>query len=700
MLDLITLILLIAPAPVKAADAIQPDPTRQVYVEYSIESSELPAEVAGNILRVWRAGTRFARVETVSDSGEARGPITIVAEPDIYMLDPVMQQGQLQKDPDPAGKVHIPVLAISRSGKIAELEIGQEIEYFKMHHAVRGEDESVDGIDCAVFHLNADDNDVTLKIDLDKKTPYLLTVTEGGKQFTVHYLKYDRKQPFDQALFSPSKNFRVMGVEVAKKKRVTPFEGSGKGAVQFEVSDVKDGSRFKNRDCDRRPVLLMYFDAVPRFGELAMDQIPKIYHRYKDSQLCFFPLPRDPDAFLAMLKTKVSFDAPIYRLVSRDGVTERDRLDQLWSATRGRGELYDRRGVQNMFDLSQGGIESVISIIDRVVYDGSPESKVMATGPRGQKATASSDSGDSPAVVETKRLLEHGEFEVLDRRLAAARRDKARDIDGAWILKVDYDALAQHDNTEAAVLDKVAIFRRWARARPDSITPRVLLGRVLMDYAWLGRGAAYANQTSPQQFATFIQRLRVARRELELAERLKEKCPELYVRFIKLSMGQGLPREQAYAYFRRGQSLEPQYPYLYGMMANYLLPKWGGEQGEFERFVERIVSDDPGGIGRELAARTAHFLMDQFSENGAAFFRESDLSWSIVRDGERDIIKRYPDSNLDRNLFAFFACAAGDKKTARDLFDQIGDDFSVKVWGNRVVYEHSRRWAGSDGRAP
>ncbi|MEK7690269.1 MAG: hypothetical protein AAB425_04540, partial [Bdellovibrionota bacterium] len=113
-------------------------------------------------------------------------------------------------------------------------------------------------------------------------------------------------------------------------------------------------------------------------------------------------------------------------------------------------------------------------------------------------------------------------------------------------------------------------------------------------------------------------------------------------------------------------------------------------------------AENPGGHGDELYARIALLMA---GDNGNDFnletiFTKTSLSWPLVKRGEEAIRARFPRSKINANYFAFLACAAGDKKTAREAFQRIGEDYAITVWGNRIVYEHSRRWANRPPGTP
>ena len=147
--------------------------------------------------------------------------------------------------------------------------------------------------------------------------------------------------------------------------------------------------------------------------------------------------------------------------------------------------------------------------------------------------------------------------------------------------------------------------------------------------------------------------------------------------------------------YDEGTAWFPSYQYLHVEMANYLDPRWHGDLGDGEAMLEKVAVANVGDLGDEQYTRAALLMHSdlRFAPYGERFFKLSDFSWPRVKKGFLDMEKRYPDSKANLNYFAFFAAIAGDRPTARGLFQLIGDDYRPAVWGNRNYYERWRSWA-------
>jgi len=244
---------------------------------------------------------------------------------------------------------------------------------------------------------------------------------------------------------------------------------------------------------------------------------------------------------------------------------------------------------------------------------------------------------------------------------------------------------------------RLKFLQRWIRKRPRSITPRVALIELWRKYAWAGRGMGAPQNVGAERWKLFYDRLENAEDVAASARELKEKCPMLYFESIRLARDEGVPLEKARQLLREAEAQLPGDWLIFASMPTYWSSNRQDIVGDPETFLESIVKENPGGRGAEIVARlVASLLTDQeFGPHGEEIFQMTDISWPLVRDGYRDVVKRSPDSKLDLNYFAFLACAAGDKKTAREIFARIGAYNSSIVWGDRSTFLRCRRWASS-----
>ena len=135
---------------------------------------------------------------------------------------------------------------------------------------------------------------------------------------------------------------------------------------------------------------------------------------------------------------------------------------------------------------------------------------------------------------------------------------------------------------------------------------------------------------------------------------------------------------------------EPEFYHVYRLYANYLQPKWYGNDGEAEAFAEEI--------SRRLGGREGDFVYFEIGSvlncapcgNGSSGFK---LSWPRIKDGYWAMEHLYGTSNLKTNRFAFMAVKAGDKTAATKVFSEIGDKWDKARWNRKQAFDAARDWA-------
>src|ERR1041385_1857811 len=101
------------------------------------------------------------------------------------------------------------------------------------------------------------------------------------------------------------------------------------------------------------------------------------------------------------------------------------------------------------------------------------------------------------------------------------------------------------------------------KKRPKSITPRVALAELYINYAWQARGQEYADKVTDDNFRLFEERIAMAKATLDEAADLKEKCPQWYNSMQSVALGQAWSKAQAAKLFEEAIAFEPGYYYFY-----------------------------------------------------------------------------------------------------------------------------------------
>lgn len=309
--------------------------------------------------------------------------------------------------------------------------------------------------------------------------------------------------------------------------------------------------------------------------------------------------------------------------------------------------------------------------------------------------------GDGKVVVKPPEVDEfssavafqmyRGDFAQLDKMADEARSTKARFPGGGWKLFTFYTQMAMvpTDSTDVDWQKHLDFFKRWMAANPQSITARVGLAEAYLNYAWLARGHGYADQVTPEGARLFDERIEQAANVLMEASKLKAKCPHWYYIFQMVGLAGGMDKYQLRQIFDKGVAFDPDYYYMYQEQAHSLLPEWGGEEGDTQRFAEETYRQVGGEKGAML-----YFLIASILCNECGDFRPESYSWPVLQAGFAALEKNYGLNPLRINDFARMAVIYEDKPVAAWAFARIGDNWEQSAWGSRAQFDAHRAWAG------
>ncbi len=310
----------------------------------------------------------------------------------------------------------------------------------------------------------------------------------------------------------------------------------------------------------------------------------------------------------------------------------------------------------------------------------------------GQVVTAAAVKEEMPAA-RIKHLLVEGKFAELDMYADKIRREKTRGPGGAWKLTDFYGALDSPRVNDQDTIDHLAHVEAWIKARPDSITPRIVMARSLTRWAWVARGNGMGDSVSPQNAQLFAERAGRALQVLKGSEDMKPKDPQWFSEMMMVGTALGWTPAEMRDVYERGAQLEPGYYHLNAKYANYLRPQWYGEAGDPAKFARKACDRVGGGEGDVLYFQLATYLIGPGYKT--SFLKDWD--WNRLQQGYRAIEASYGLTPKDLNELGFLAYKFHDQTAAQKQFALIKDDYSEGVWRNRKYFDKARDWAG--GRA-
>jgi hypothetical protein len=298
--------------------------------------------------------------------------------------------------------------------------------------------------------------------------------------------------------------------------------------------------------------------------------------------------------------------------------------------------------------------------------------------------------GDEQVVsqdIQTKLdpLVKAKDYAEIDRIADGLRESKAQVAMGTWHLRILYRCLANlpRSGRDEVWTERTEFLRDWSTARPESITARVALAQLYVQYAWRARSSGFISEVTETGYRLFRERLASARDVLEMAKTLKTKCPVWWETMQEIALGQEWDTAAADGLFKEAVAYDPTYAAFYTRRAWSLLPRWYGKEGDWQKLATEAAGKLDREVGDELYARIGWY-MNQTRIYGR-FFEETGYNWPRVRDGLKTLDRKYPNSTTLPNAMAQMAVYGADDAISRPYFRRIGTSADMTVWATNAA---------------
>lgn len=291
------------------------------------------------------------------------------------------------------------------------------------------------------------------------------------------------------------------------------------------------------------------------------------------------------------------------------------------------------------------------------------------------------------------RTLRQRKYDELEAIIAELRKTRTKMPSGMSMIRSFYHGASRLDGerSDETCRRQIALLDAWRKAKPDSLAARIALAGVWRGYGWLSRGTSYASEVPPERWRIFQERLQKAIDLLDGAE--SEDDPELYHSLLWTARDSGESKERIYELLEKSIAVDPSYWHSFEAAAGAMLPQWQGGPGDVEQLALDVLEMTVEQFGHEMYARTAAAMR---MYRGSAMFQFYNFDWDKVRQGFRDALKREPDSLFTMNQFCLLACYAGDRESAREMFEQIGGLWDMEMWPRESSYAKWYSWAQPD----
>jgi hypothetical protein len=213
----------------------------------------------------------------------------------------------------------------------------------------------------------------------------------------------------------------------------------------------------------------------------------------------------------------------------------------------------------------------------------------------------------------------------------------------------------------------------------------------MVGYGWKARGNGFADTVTDEGWRLLRERTAPIEDLLTDIGRRVPRTPDWYCAMIDAGRTESWDRDRVEALFENAVALEPTYLHVYSAMARYLMPRWQGDEGDWETFAERSAERLGGREGSVVYGHIAWQISKFY--RGADFYKQNRVSWPRVKQGFTDREALYGFSNRNLNAFCQLAGAAADRPTTRELLARIGDAWDVDVWRERKYFDGYRKWA-------
>ena len=302
-------------------------------------------------------------------------------------------------------------------------------------------------------------------------------------------------------------------------------------------------------------------------------------------------------------------------------------------------------------------------------------------------------------IAQTRRLLKERDTAGLEALADQLRNGRERLDGGTWILSTFYCTATDLPESEAEINNAIEFYERWARERPTSITAQVCLVHALTSFAWEARGGGWASSVSDDGWRLFRERLARARKVFDRASALEEKCPGLFEAAQTVALGQGWSRDQYMAALAKAIKQEPSYGKYYTNACYWLLPRWHGKIGDFEKWIASQADRYPKEIGDGQYAFFV-WMADCMPVKGEIQFAPGRLDWARTKRGFDLWLKENPDNLMVRFEYTRLALLAADRATVRQQFEITGGKYYPRMWKDRKQFEQARQFAFANGSCP
>jgi hypothetical protein len=219
------------------------------------------------------------------------------------------------------------------------------------------------------------------------------------------------------------------------------------------------------------------------------------------------------------------------------------------------------------------------------------------------------------------------------------------------------------------------------RARfPDTPFAVLVEANYWMEAGWDARGAGYSSTVTAGGSDIFEEDMAKAEKVLSEKKDIASVSPEYYVALLSLQGSEGGFSRDLLKTFEEGARRYKSYNPLYTKTLNFAQEKWGGSWAAIDHVINWSVDNTRDSDGEWMYARLYGYVATSFIPHERVF-TVTTASWPRMKAGFSDHLRRVPDDQYQQNLFARFACEAGDGPTFLAERRKLGSRLDPEAWG-------------------
>ena len=288
------------------------------------------------------------------------------------------------------------------------------------------------------------------------------------------------------------------------------------------------------------------------------------------------------------------------------------------------------------------------------------------------------------------------DWDELERLHAAAKSGPHRGKEGLLVASCRFafgvsnryegESQSYHDARVASTLD-------WVRRRPESPLAHAVHLSALADNAWFIRGVGYAKTVSDQRFAEFRAKVNEALAYANAHSAVMARDSYYVSPLLTLLRSAGVSVSKQLEIARQAMRKDARDECIYQSTIDSLMPKWGGEPEQLERWIRESMKGLPDVDA--LKRYTRLYNTAAHSDYEQSLFDSSLARWPLMRDGLRAILAESPNSRYWKSRLGYFACMAKDREAAAPALEAIEATPDFEAWGStgQRNYQACKRWA-------